>query len=98
MSAALLGIVLLRRRRLHVDADFRRRMACIVLATALMGVAIAGMQALLTMFPDGNTSSIRSLTIMAILVVCGLASMPGCCGCSAVVRIDEIFSKDRREQ
>ncbi len=98
VSAAGLGIVLLRRRRLHIDADFRRRMSCIVLATVLMGVAVVGMQAWLTMFADGSASSVRSLTIMALLVVCGVAVYAGVLRLFGVVRIDEILSKDRPEQ
>ena len=41
VSAALLAVVLLRRRRLHVEAGFWRRMALIVLATVLMGVVVS---------------------------------------------------------
>ena len=55
-----------------------RRMACIVLATVLMGVAIVGMQALADdVCRTAARSSIRSLTIMAILVVCGVAVYAG---------------------
>jgi putative peptidoglycan lipid II flippase len=93
VSAALLGLVLLRRRLLHVEAGFWQRMALIVLATVLMGVAIAGMQAWLTMFADGSTSSVRSLTIMALLVVCGVAVYAGALRLFGVVRIDEIVRR-----
>ena len=93
VSAALLGLVLLRRRLLHLEAGFWRRMALIVLATVLMGVAIAGMQAWLTMFADGSTSSVRSLTIMALLVVCGVAVYAGALRLFGVVRIDEIVRR-----
>ncbi len=98
VSALLLGIVLLRRRQLRIDADFRRRISCIVMATVLMAIAIAGMRALLTMFPDGNTSSIRSITIMTILVLGGLSVYVGVLRLFGVVRIDEIPNKDRPEQ
>ena len=67
--------------------DFARRMACIVLATVLMGARgcrHAGRW--LTMSPDGNASSIRSLTIMAILVVCGVAVYAGVLRLFGVVR------------
>ena len=49
------------------------------------------------MFPDGNTSSIRSLTIMAILVVCGVAVYAGVLRLFGVLVINETFSKDREE-
>ncbi len=98
VSAALLGIVLLRRRRLQIDAPFTRRMACIVLATVLMGAAIFGMHYWLTMFADGTTSSIRSLTTMAILVVCGVAVYAGVLRLFGVLVINEAFSKGRDGQ
>jgi putative peptidoglycan lipid II flippase len=96
VSAAILAAVLLGRRRLHVEAGFWRRMALIMGATVLMGVAVATMQAWLTMFADGSTSSVRALTIMTILVLCGLSVYVGVLRLTGVVRIDEIFSKDDR--
>jgi putative peptidoglycan lipid II flippase len=98
VSAALLGIMLLRRRRLQIDAHFTRRIGCIVLATVLMGAAIFGMHRWLTMSPDGNTSSIRSLTIMAILVLCGVAVYAGVLRLFGVLVINETFGKDRGGQ
>ncbi|HZO45843.1 MAG TPA: murein biosynthesis integral membrane protein MurJ [Xanthobacteraceae bacterium] len=98
VSAALLGIALLRRHRLQIDAHFMRRMGAIVLATALMGAAIFGMHRWLTMFADGNTSSIRSLTIMTILVMCGVAVYAGVLRLFGVLVINETFSKDRSGQ
>jgi putative peptidoglycan lipid II flippase len=95
VSALLLGIALLRRRHFHVDADFRRRMGWIALATVLMAGAVAGMRAFLTTFPDGNASSVRSLTIMTILVLWGLAVYVGVLRFAGIVRIDETFSKGR---
>jgi putative peptidoglycan lipid II flippase len=97
VSALLLGVILLRRQQLRIDADFRRRMSCIVLATVLMAIAIAGMRALLTMFPDGNASSIRSITIMTILILGGLSIYAGVLRLFGIVRIDAISSKDPRE-
>ena len=90
VSAALLTVVLARRRRLHVEAGFWRRMALIVLSTVLMGIVVDRMQAWLTLFADGSTSSLRSLTIMTILVVCGVAVYAGALRLFGVVRIDEI--------
>jgi len=93
VSAALLALVLLRRRLVHVEAGFWRRMALIALATVLMGVVVDRMRAWLTLFADGHTSSIRSLTIMAILVVSGVAVYAAVLRWSGVVRIDEIVRR-----
>ena len=95
VSAALLGLVLRHRRRLHVDAGFRRRMGFIVLATVLMGMAIAGLQALLAMFPDAGGSSIRSLVVMTVLVVFGLSVYLAVLRLFGVAQITETFGKDR---
>jgi hypothetical protein len=71
-------------------------MALIVLASVLMGAAVAAMQAWLTLFADGSTSSVRALTIMVILVLCGLSVYVGVLRLTGVVRIDAIFGKDDR--
>lgn len=97
VSAALLGIVLLRRGQLHVDADFRRRMLLIGLATVAMAAAVAAMQAFLTAFAGSNASSIRALTITTILVLTGLSVYIGLLRLVGVVRIDETLGKDRAE-
>ncbi len=96
VSAALLGIALWRRRRLHVESVFWRRMACIVLATALMGIAIAGLQALPAMIPGASASSVRSLVVMTVLVVLGLGVYVGVLRLLGVVRITEFSDNDRR--
>ena len=93
VSAALLGLVLLRRRRLLVDADFRRRMACIVLATVLMAMAIAGLRALLGTAADAGGSSLRSLVTMTILVASGLGVYLVVLRLFGVVRISEVFRR-----
>jgi putative peptidoglycan lipid II flippase len=95
VSALLLGAVLLHRRRLNVDADFWRRMAGIVLATVLMGIALAGLRAWLSIFPSDNASSIQSLTIMTILVLGGLSVYVGVLRLLGVAAITETF-KDRK--
>jgi putative peptidoglycan lipid II flippase len=95
VSAAILGVVLLRRRQLHVDAGFRRRMSLIALATGVMAAAVAAMQAFLATFAGGSSSSVRALSIVAILVIGGLSVYVGALRLLGVVRIDEIFSRDR---
>jgi putative peptidoglycan lipid II flippase len=89
VSAILLGIVLLQRRQLRVDAHFRRHMAIIVGATVLMAVAIIAMRAWLSAFSDDHHSSIRSLTIMAILVLFGLSVYVGVLRLFGLVKITE---------
>jgi hypothetical protein len=69
-------------------------MAAIVLATGLMGAAVAAMEAWLTVFAEGGTSPVRALTIMAILVLWGLSVYLGVLRLTGVVRIDEIIRKD----
>jgi putative peptidoglycan lipid II flippase len=95
VSAVLLGAVLLRRRRLSVDRDFWRRIGCIVLATVAMGIVIAGLRAWLSLFPDGNASSIQALTIMTMLVLGGLSVYVGALRLFGVLQITETFRKDR---
>jgi putative peptidoglycan lipid II flippase len=70
VSAALLGIALLRRGWLTVDAPFWRRIALILVATALMGGAAAGLRMLLAPVPSG---SMASLVTMTALVLAGLS-------------------------
>jgi hypothetical protein len=62
-----------------------------------MAAAVATMQAFITMFADGNASSIRALTVMTILILTGLSVYLGLLRLCGVVRIDEILSKDRPE-
>jgi putative peptidoglycan lipid II flippase len=93
VSALLLGIVLLRRRLLRVEAGFWRRMALIVLATVLMGIVVERAQAWLAIFVGGTTSPIRSLAVLAILVVGGVAVYAAVLRLSGVVRIDEIVKR-----
>ena len=53
-------------------------MMLIVLATVAMGLAVGGMQAFLTMFgATTGTSSVRSFTVVAILVGGALAIYVG---------------------
>ncbi|MCC6887384.1 MAG: murein biosynthesis integral membrane protein MurJ [Hyphomicrobiales bacterium] len=97
VSALLLGIVLLRRQWLHVDAGFWRRMGCIVLATAAMGTIVAGLRMGLLIGSDEPASSIRSPTVMAVLVVGGLAVYVGLLRLLGVVVIDARHSRDRND-
>jgi putative peptidoglycan lipid II flippase len=97
ISAALLGVALWRRRRLRVDSGFWRRIVCIVLATALMGIAIAGLQMLPAMIPDASASSIRALVVMTVLVLLALGVYVGVLRLLGVVRITELTRGDRSD-
>jgi len=93
VSALLLAVVLLQRRQLTVDGDFWRRIGRIVLATVAMGITIAGLRAWLSIFPADHASSIQSLTIMAILVLGGLAVYVGTLRLFGVIRMTEITGR-----
>jgi hypothetical protein len=60
-----------------------------------MAAAVAAMQAFLATFAGGSSSSVRALSIVAILVIGGLSVYVGALRLLGVVRIDEIFSRDR---
>jgi putative peptidoglycan lipid II flippase len=66
VSATLLGIALLRRAWLTIDAAFWRRTALILVATALMGGAVAGLRTLLAPVPSGSMASLVTMTIMVV--------------------------------
>jgi putative peptidoglycan lipid II flippase len=92
VSAALLGIVLLRHRQLHVDGDFWRHMTIIVLATALMAAALVGVRAWLTL-PEGGHSTIRALAVMTVLVLCGLGIYAAVLRMFGLIRISEVIKR-----
>ncbi len=72
VGAALLGALLARRRWLRLDRDARRRLPRIVLATVIMGAAIAGgVMAGDALIPALAASAIGRLALLAVLVVLG---------------------------
>jgi putative peptidoglycan lipid II flippase len=93
MSAALLGIALARRHWLHVDSDFRRRMPRILLATAVMGAVIAGLQAAL---PGVGNSQVLRLASMTLAVAVGVGVYLAALHLLGVVRFSELRAASRR--
>ena len=72
IGAALMGIVLMRRRWIACEPSVVRRLAGIVLAAAIMGAVVAGGQAL---FANASTgSALARAAILAVLIAAGLAA------------------------
>jgi putative peptidoglycan lipid II flippase len=92
VSAVLLGLILLRRRQLHVDSDFRRRMAIIIAATVLMAAGLVGPRAWLAL-PEGGHSTIRAFGVMLVLVLCGLGVYAAVLRMFGLIRISEIIRR-----
>ena len=70
VGATLLGAVLARRRWLAGDRNLLRRLAGIVMAAAVMGMAVFALKALL----GGQTSTVARIAALAALVGTGLAT------------------------
>jgi putative peptidoglycan lipid II flippase len=73
VGAALLYVVLARRRWLVVDRDLWRRLPRIVTAAAVMGLTLLVLKGLLTTTFDLTGSSIARVASLAVLVATGLA-------------------------
>src|SRR4051812_15308462 len=73
VGAALLGVVLMRRRWLRVDRDLWRRLPRIVVATAVMGIVIVVLQMLLVKNFNIHGSPLGRIAALAVLVASGLA-------------------------
>lgn len=73
VGAGLLGFVLHRRGWLRLDRDAKRRLPRIALATALMGVAVAGaLQAADWLLPDLPATAVGRLELLFALVGVGM--------------------------
>ena len=70
VGAGLLSVILYRRRWLRLDADARRRLPRIGIATIIMAGAIS--YATYTLGPTGPASSLGRLVILAALVLLGV--------------------------
>ncbi|HVY59880.1 MAG TPA: murein biosynthesis integral membrane protein MurJ [Xanthobacteraceae bacterium] len=71
VGAALLSVILARRRWLLVDGDARRRLPRIVLAAAFMGLVVFAADRMLT-GAMAHAGLVLRLTLLALLVTCGL--------------------------
>jgi putative peptidoglycan lipid II flippase len=97
VSAALLGVILARRKWLHTEAEFWRRLAGIIAATVVMGAAVVGMRAFLTHYAGPSETWLRAFTILTILIVSGVAAYVAVLRLLGIMRIEEFAGKDRSE-
>ena len=74
VGALLLGARLIRLGRLHIDAEGRRRLPLIVLATILMGAVTVGTEKLLGSMWDVTQSALGRVGLLTVLVAFGLAT------------------------
>jgi len=74
VGALLLGIRLIRYRRLHIDDEGRRRLPLIAFATVMMGIVTLGAQKLLETAWDMTVFASARAGLLIILVVLGLAT------------------------
>ena len=73
VSALILGLVLTGRHRLQPDHDLRRRLPRRwAPATAVMGIVVAALQALVAMLPGAGASQAMRISAMVALVTSGL--------------------------
>jgi peptidoglycan biosynthesis protein MviN/MurJ (putative lipid II flippase) len=73
VAVILAGAMLLHRGWLRVDRGFGLRLLRIAAATAMMGIALAVLQALLEIHIGPGLSSPARLAILAVLTTSGLA-------------------------
>lgn len=96
IGAALLGVVLYRRGWLRLDAEAARRLPRIVLATVIMGVAVAGgLVAAHAVLPVLATSSAGRLALLAVLVALGVAVYAAALQALGVAKLRELVSAVR---
>jgi putative peptidoglycan lipid II flippase len=78
IGATLLAAILWRRGWLRIEAEAWRRVPRIILATLVMGVAIAGVNAALASWLDISGSSFARIAALGLMVAAGLALYLGC--------------------
>jgi putative peptidoglycan lipid II flippase len=78
IGATLLAAILWRRGWLRIEAEAWRRVPRIVLATLVMGVSIAGVNAVLASWVNISGSSFARITALGLMVAAGLALYLGC--------------------
>jgi putative peptidoglycan lipid II flippase len=78
IGATLLAAILWRRGWLRIEAAAWRRVPRIVLATLVMGVSIAGVNALLASWLNISGSSFARIAALGLTVAAGLALYLGC--------------------
>ena len=95
VGAALLCAVLARRRWLRLDSDLWRRLPRIVIATIVMGIAIAILQMLLAKAFNVTGSQLGRIAALAVLVAAGLAVYLAGLQAFGVVKLKELVAAVR---
>jgi putative peptidoglycan lipid II flippase len=97
VGAGLLGVVLYRRGWLRLDAAASRNLPRIALATAVMGVAVAGGLALVDMLPATLADSgVGRLVVLFVLVALGLLIYVAAIDGLGVAKLTELRAALRR--
>ncbi|HYF07922.1 MAG TPA: murein biosynthesis integral membrane protein MurJ [Acetobacteraceae bacterium] len=94
VNVALLALVLMRRRQLHLDRRLRRAVPRLVLATAIMAAIVAGLGMLL---PHGATTLAR-VGVTAVLIAAGAAAFAGLATALGALRPREVLAMLRRRR
>jgi putative peptidoglycan lipid II flippase len=98
VGAALLGALLARRRWLRLDRDASRRLPRIVLATIIMGAAVAGgVMAGHALFPVLAASAIGRLALLAVLVALGLVIYAAALEILGVAKLKDLIAALHRQ-
>jgi putative peptidoglycan lipid II flippase len=98
VGAALLGGALHRRGWLPFDRDGRRRLPRIVIATIIMGAAVAGGVVVgHVLFPASAESAIGRLALLAVLVALGLLIYAAALEILGVVKLKHLIAELRRQ-
>jgi putative peptidoglycan lipid II flippase len=95
VGAMSLGVVLARRRWLHLDRDLRRRLPRIVAATVAMGLALVALKVLVTARLDLAGSSAARLAALAALVAAGLGVYLAALQLLGVARLRDLLTAVR---
>ncbi len=92
VGALILGIVLLRRRWLHIDSEGQRRLPFIVFSTVVMALVIHVAQESLASMWDLAGSGPARIGSLAILVILGLAAYGVMLHITKTVTLRELFA------
>jgi putative peptidoglycan lipid II flippase len=95
VGAGILAVVLWRRRWIALDHRAALRIPGIISATVVMGLVIAGGNALFAVPPGVAASSLWQLATLAALVILGLAVYLAALWALDVVRLRELFASGR---
>jgi putative peptidoglycan lipid II flippase len=93
VGAGVLGVTLHHRGWIHLDAGARRRLLRIAIATAIMGLALAGGdRGAAALFPTAGASGAGRLALLAALVALGLAVYAVTLEILGVARLKELVA------